>query len=459
MSYPFHRWRAPLAGIALAALAMSCPLAAQDAPPDKDGNLLLLDTLLKNGVITQAQYDLIAAQEKKKAAASVATVAAAPAPAQPASSSSGPISLEKPARGKNDDFTLKVGGRIQAEYGFADSDKTKIGSAQEMRRMRFDVSGTIYKDWAYMVSYDFASSPDEIKNAYVSYIGFKDTELTVGYFKEPFSLEYQTSNKATEFNERSMLNDDFDPPKRIGLGYFRHSQLKDGGEYTASVGLFGDAVPSDTEKNGDNGVGVAGRATWVPFRTDTSLFHMGLDGEWRHPGDGETAGMSAHPNAHFANALIDTGDIFGVDSISKYGGELAGVYNRLSMQAQYDVEKIKRNNGLPELMFHGWYAQASFFLTDDSRAPAYENGSYGTIKPHSKNGAWQVGLRYDTQNLIDHDIIGGKEANVDAALNWYVNRYLRFSLNYIKVLKLDRPGDPHDGDKPQIVVGRMWIGW
>ncbi|HXO99106.1 MAG TPA: porin [Luteibacter sp.] len=452
-----QRLRTPLAGLALAALAAPLPLMAQDAPPAPDsGNIMLLDTLLKNGVITQAQYDQLVAQEKRKAAAPVATVVAPSPP--PAEKSGNGIALETPPRKKNDDFTLKIGGRIHADYGFADSDKTKIGSAQEMRRLRFDISGTIYQDWAYMLSYDFAASPDDIKNAYVSYIGFKDTELTVGYFKEPFSLEYQTSNKALEFNERSMLNDSIDPPKRMGLGYFRHSTLQNGSEYTAAVGLFGHAVPQDTDEGGNSGVGVAGRATYVPFHEKDRLFHIGIDGEWRHPGDGEPVGMSTHPNAHFASSLIDTGPILNVDNQTKLGGELAGVYKRLSMQAQYDTEKVKRSTG-PDLTFNGWYAQASLFLTDDSRAPAYENGSYGTIKPHGKYGAWQIGLRYDTQNLTSHDIVGGEETNVDAALNWYVNRYLRFSVNYVKVIKLDRPGDPHDGDKPTLVIGRMWIGW
>lgn len=44
-------------------------------------------------------------------------------------------------------------------------------------------------------------------------------------------------------------------------------------------------------------------------------------------------------------------------------------------------------------------------------------------------------------------------------MNWYVNRYLRFSVNYIKVLELDRPGDLHSHDKPSIVASRMWIGF
>jgi phosphate-selective porin OprO/OprP len=441
----------PILGLGMFAMAMAAPTWAQSAVPAGDNNVLLLDMLLKNGAITKPQYDQLVQQQAAQQAEREKTVAAAPVQQVAATP-------EK----KDENFTLKIGGRVQADYGFVNNNKTRLGSGQEMRRMRFDISGTIYKDWAYMLSYDFASSPDEIKNAYISYIGFKDTELTVGYFKEPFSLEYQTSNKALEFQERSMLNDSFDPPKRMGIGAFRHSKLGDG-EYTASVGLFGQTVPSDTEDGGDSGVGAAGRVTWAPIHTDDRLFHIGLDGEWRKPGDGEVFDLSAHPNDHMADSLIDTDTIPGVDKQTKFGAELAAVYGPLAVQGQYTTQKLKRSNNIlngGDLSFDGWYVQGSYFLTDgDSRAAFYENGSYGTVKPKGKYGAWQLGLRYDTQNLNDGDFNGGQETNMTAALNWYVNKYLRFSMNYVKVLKLDRPGNIHNDDKPDIVVARVWLGW
>ncbi len=448
----------PRVAMALAvALGFASPAWSQSAPPADNGNLMLLNTLFKNGVITKAQYDALVAQEQKRqAAAMVAVQAAPPAPASetvPATKTN-----VTPFKTKDENFTMKLGGRIQADYGFGSSDKTKIGNAQEMRRTRFDLSGTLYKDWSYMVSYDFSASPDEIKNAYVSYTGFKDTELTIGYFKEFFSLEYQTSNKVTEFQERSMLDDSFDPPKRFGLGYMRHSNFATESEYTLGVGVFGSGYPRDTDQNDDAGVGVAARATLAPIHTDDRLLHLGIDTEYRHTGHTEEVDFATQPNAHFADSLIDTGDILNVTEEEKLGGEIAGVIGPWSLQAQYDVMKLKRSLG-SDLTFHGYYAQASYFLTDDSRAPAYGNGSYGTIKPKSKYGAWQVGLRYDTQDLIDGDVNGGKEANLDAAVNWYVNKYLRFSLNYIKVLKLDRPHNINDDNKPSIVAGRMWIGF
>jgi phosphate-selective porin OprO/OprP len=448
----------PLAAFMVAApgRAETVPTAVPPAPIDV--NISLLDTLLHNGVITQAQYDQLAGQVRARDAALAAQAAQVkttpPSDQQVVTADKGLLSKIKTV---GDGVTFKIGGRIQADYGFGMGDKTRIGTGQEMRRSRLDFSGNLGKDFDYMLSYDFGTQ--DLKNAYLEYTGLKDTTITVGYFKEYFSLEYQTSNKATEFQERSMLDDSFDPPKRLGVGYFRNSKIGDHAEYTLGVGAFGNSVPQDTDRGDRSGFGVAARGTFVPIRTDKNLVHLGLSLEYRNPGNTEEIDLSAHPNAHFAPTLIDTNDILNVDRQYKYSAEFAGDLGRLSVQAQYDGMRFTRF-GESALDFHGWYAQASLFLTDDARAPAYDGGSYGTIKPHDKRwGAWQLAVRYDTQDLNTKDIIGGKESNIDGALNWYVNKYVRFSVNYIKVLQLDRPGDIHDHDKPSIVASRMWIGF
>lgn len=431
-------------GAGLLALACAVPLQAQDASGSNDVNMLLLDTLLKNGAITQSQYDTLKKQEQSRAAARATPVAAAPQPKAASATKS------------DSDFTFNVGGRLQLDAGFFNSDKTHIGSGQEARRMRFDITGKIYHDWEYGLSYDFASS-DEIKNAYLSYVGFKNTALTVGYFKLPFSLEYQTSSKNTEFQERSLLHDTFDPPKRVGIGLDHHG-LWGTGSYTASVGVFGEEIPSDTESGGDSGIGVAGRVTYAFVHTRDRLLHIGANAEWRNPGDGEVVRLQSRPDAHLASRLVDTSAIPDVDDDLKVGGEFAAVTGPLAFQGQYVSEQVRRGVG-SNLNFDGWYVQGSYFLTGESRAAFYKGGRFGGVKPHGPNGAWQLGLRYDTVDLIDGGFNGGREANVTAALNWYINKYLRFSMNYVKVMKLDRPGNVHDDDKPDMVIARMWLGF
>jgi phosphate-selective porin OprO/OprP len=439
----------PVLGIGVGMMAPGMPAWGQEAASSHDGNTLLLDTLLKNGALTQAQYDALVRQEQARQAAQQVAVAVAPPPSGP------PIGVPTIAKDKN--FTMKIGGRMHVDAGYFDNDKTHIGNGQEIRRARLDISGTIMKDWGYLLSYDWASS-DPIKNANISYLGWKNTTVTFGYFKQPFSLEYQDSAKYTEFQERSLLHDTFDPPTRVGVGVEKFGHWGTG-EYTAAVSLNGDAVPTEKEKTGDSGVGMDGRLTYAFVHTDDRLFHVGLDAEWRNPGDGEEVSLSTRPNAHLASAMVDTDAIPDVSSESKLGGEVAAVAGPLSVQGQYVAERMRRNTGAGNLDFDGWYLQGLYFLTDDSQASTYKQGRFGGINPSGRFGAWQLGLRYDTVDLIDGGFNGGREANVTAALNWYVNKYIRFSMNYVKVLKLDRPGDVHDGDRPNMLIARMWLGF
>lgn len=441
-----RRKRCP--SLVLLTLAMTAaPVWAQSPPASRSDNIQLLDILLRNGVLTQAQYDQLVAQQAhgQQAAAAQQAPATSQAKALPVIAS------------KDRNLTMKIGGRFRLNAAAFDNDKNHNGNGQEIRRARFDISGQVYQDWNYMVSVDFASS-DHIKNAYFTYTGFNNTDLILGYFKPMYSLEYQDSNKGMEFSERSLLGDSFDIDKRIGVGVLRHV-TNDTSEYTAGVGVFGQTVPADTEDQGDSGYGVDARATYAFVHTDDRLLHLGGSAEWRKPGDGEGVRLATRPDLHLANQMVDTAAIDGADGYYKLGVEGATVFGPLAMEAEYMQEQVRRDHGQPGLGFSGWYMQASYFLTADSRAAAYDQGAFGNIAPNGENGAWQLAMRYDELDLTDRQIIGGRESNLSAAVNWYVNRYLRFSLNYIKVLKLDRPGSLYDGDKPGMAQASLWLAW
>jgi phosphate-selective porin OprO/OprP len=49
--------------------------------------------------------------------------------------------------------------------------------------------------------------------------------------------------------------------------------------------------------------------------------------------------------------------------------------------------------------------------------------------------------------------------NLTLGLNWYVSPNIRFMLNYVNVLDLDRPGAPEDGDSPDIIQLRAQFNY
>jgi phosphate-selective porin OprO and OprP len=67
-----------------------------------------------------------------------------------------------------------------------------------------------------------------------------------------------------------------------------------------------------------------------------------------------------------------------------------------------------------------------------------------------------VAARYDTVDLNDGAIQGGTEDDVGVALNWYPNYYVRFSVNYIKVVDQEQAGV---SDEPNIFQVRAQLAF
>ncbi len=124
-------------------------------------------------------------------------------------------------------------------------------------------------------------------------------------------------------------------------------------------------------------------------------------------------------------------------------------YKSLFAQGEYFSYNLERLTGLPSVHFSGWYAQASWTITGEARKYNPAAGSYLGIVPNnpfslSKGGwgAWEIAFRYSNVNLnslftpgistaVTNGVAGGAQNIVTAGLNWYVNRNLRFMLNYL----------------------------
>ncbi|MGH8081792.1 MAG: porin, partial [Lysobacter sp.] len=107
--------------------------------------------------------------------------------------------------------TIELGGRVH--WDFAEFDNDRRGTANpddtEVRRLWLDVSGKFY-GWGYKIEGDFAGLQDkftgdnvEAKDVYVTK-DFKAGKLTIGQFKQYFTLDDRISSNYGAFMERSM---------------------------------------------------------------------------------------------------------------------------------------------------------------------------------------------------------------------------------------------------------------
>ncbi len=345
-------------------------------------------------------------------------------------------------------FKLKLGGRLMTDFGWIKGHGLEndlgvdLEDGAEIRRARLYIAGTIYDNIAFKAQFDFAGGDADMKDVYVQFLSlpFVGT-VTIGHFKEPFSLENLTSSKYITFMERSLANV-FAPGRNMGVMASNHAMDK---RVTWAVGLFRDVDDFGIgNADGGNAYSVTGRVTGLPVYEDGGrrLVHVGASYSLRHPED--PVRYRERPEAHFIpERFTDTGS-FNAEWINLFGAEAAAVYGPFSIQGEYvGVSATDANTapGQETLCLNSWYVYGSYFITGESRPYDTKKGIFKRVKPKQNFnlseggwGAWEVAVRYsmldlDTGMLPDtartvHDVTAG--------INWYLNPNVRFMLNYIR---------------------------
>jgi phosphate-selective porin OprO/OprP len=116
------------------------------------------------------------------------------------------------------------------------------------------------------------------------------------------------------------------------------------------------------------------------------------------------------------------------------------VYGPLSVQGEYFHNSINRK-AATDLSVNGWYGQASYFLTGESRPYSAKSGTFGRVKPNNPFslkegglGAWELAARYSSIDLNDGTALqGGAVKDITLGVNWYLNSHTRLMANYIMV--------------------------
>jgi len=419
----------------------------------------LINMLHENGMVSDAQYGRLVAELEQNKAQSVEKETKIQ---QQLAEATKPSDVEVKVKGgvtvktRDGKFSTKLGGRVQADAATYNGDP-EMGDGTEIRRARLYLEGTMYSDWGYKLQYDFASTGSNgkgIADAYVTYNGFDALQLKVGNFKDPFSLEQQTSSKFVMFTERSLAGA-FAAGRHIGaMASTKHKN------WSLAGGLFGDSL---TATNGaahdqDEGWGLGARATFAPINEKAKVVHLGLGLNYRDTGGAGTTSFKSQAETHIGGInIVNTGTISNVTDFTKVGLELATVMGPFSAQAEYITTSVSRNTA-SDLDFDGWYAQAGYFFTGESRN--YKKGAFGGITPKASVGeggigAWELGLRYSSLDLTDGGITGGEADSVTLGVNWYATPTLRFSANYIDVLEVE--GGTYDNQEPRIFqVRSQW---
>ncbi len=410
-------------------------LLALAASPAGAGDTALkaqLETLKAQMQAMQAQITTLEKQLAEKRPEGAPPTPAAPANAVKVSLAPGP--KFETADGE---YSFKLGGFAQIDAGIFNDDIVDQPNGTTIRRARLNVSGNLTRDFRYKLENDFANNASAITDAYLEYLGLAPVSFMVGQFKEPFSLETLTSDLFTTFTERA-LPFAFAPDRNIGFAVSDYGTTSLGA-WTLTAGGFGSGT--GVASTDDEARDFTARATFAPIAEAGKLLHFGVAGSYRVPDNAsDSMRFQSRPETRLTSAQsVDSGSISQVDHTNLLGLEAAAVWGPASLQGEYMRADVNREMGFADAVFDGYYAEASYFLTGESRVylPQYAKFDRVTpLHPFSLSGggwgAWQLAARYSALDLTDNAIRGGVMDDITLGLRWYPLANVSLLFNYIR---------------------------
>ncbi len=345
---------------------------------------------------------------------------------------------------KDKDYKLWFDNRVQvdgATFFGQNSDYNKIGNGVTTRRIRFAVKAQVTKDWYGEVDIDMANGVLELKDAIIEYDGLKNWEFKLGNFKEDFSMERTTSSRYLQFIERSLVSQALAPSRHLGI---QAAYMRD--HFRASAGMFFQAIEGSEEATNveDNnkdfgrsqGYSFTTKAGWMPYTSDrTKGFYIGAKASYRTPktedATNEYGGIRFSTRSSTSinrKKYLDTDVIPDVDHNWLYGVEGAAYYNGFRFQSEWIGTHVTAKDA--SYNFGGHYFQVGYLLFGGKQHFNVAEGEFTSPGRGKKWGDVELNLRYDYLNLNDNGIWGGSGENYTAGLNFYINNFFKFAINF-----------------------------
>lgn len=330
-----------------------------------------------------------------------------------------------------------------------DGSKTDFG----LRRAELVLKGKGPDNFEWVLGYD-ASGEGKFLDANVKYKigGSKANTVVVGQYKQPNSMEELSSTRNNDFISKAMITNTFTVGRRLGASW-----NYGGDNWGTTVSAFG----RELTRNRARGSGFGARGYWAPINDKGSILHFGLS-YVDYDTDSDTFRARARPDADFSNRLVDTGSsgIRNADRVSTIGLESFWVAGPFKLQGEYMRTRVDRyDTGFAaqpggDYTAEGGYVSGVWNVTGETWK--YKSGTPGTPLPDEPaTGMWQLGLRYDTLDLDDGIVRGGKLDTWTAGVNYYRHSNFKVALNYVKATSEKKGID----DDPSIVEARLQFYW
>lgn len=369
------------------------------------------------------------------------------------------------ADGDDRPVTAVVGGRLHLDFARFDNDGrgTPNRNDTEIRRAWLDVSGRFFAV-DYKMEADFSGDRVEAKDVFVSRVFGDAGRLTVGQFKQYFSLDDRTGSNYGSFLERGNAGTTLAPLYRLGASWQANP-----GDFTWAASIYSlESIDAWQVK----GRAAGGRITWAPSPAAGDVLHLGVSLArelYDNPGAGGAPGLRIRPRP--AGHLSDESRLTLVDfsngrdtDVDKWSLEYAQVRGPLSWQGELSGATF--DDGAQRGNVLAGYGMLSWFVTGESRAYDPRTGRFARVRDiRHAAGAFELALRYDQMRGDQHrtglpdlrdlrDLRDGSTAAWTLGGNWYLRDNLRFMLNLIESRNRDRLAHV-TVDRTRAVTGRL----
>lgn len=434
----------------------SVQVAAQQSTSASDTlqteiNSELLEILLENGVITRSQYDALLRRAERDPALDLLDqdddTGYTPTETRP---------RRFRVRSEDGRDLFRLRGRVYIDGAglFLNDNKNTVDDNRDgrgelgnygtiIRNARLGAEGVMYEDFLWRMEADFRDQEVRLRGAYIEYIRLNPFRIMVGNIKEPAGLEWMTSRRRTTFLERAASLDAYKPDWNIGM----RAEYR-GSNYNVMGALMSGGVIS-RQRDVTDGYAFSGRVSLSPYSQGTIYTHLAFSGSYRVnsytqriDGQFDRQYNPIRLRTRIGTRAIDArfigrNDVQDAVDWTRLNAEAAFGVGPLSVQGELSSVNITRDFGGANLNLGGFYVQASYFLTGESRSYRPNRGNMGALIPNRNfrpgfgTGAIELAARYSRADSNDQDYDGGEMDHFTLGLNWYLNREIRVMLNYM----------------------------
>jgi phosphate-selective porin OprO/OprP len=156
--------------------------------------------------------------------------------------------------------------------------------------------------------------------------------------------------------------------------------------------------------------------------------------------------------------------------LTRANGELTWVIGPAAIRAEYDQTNQARTGlgahgaNLPGVVAKGYMGQFTYLLTGENKtdvgAVTPKRNLFGDEKGNTGYGAWELAARYSNLQIDDRTSKSNRAETIYLGANWYLNRFVRYMLDFGFERYRDPLRTPRPGDKNFFVIlSRVQVAW